>query len=112
MLTSKKFFIAYKNGRYCHRVFPTSWMHEQAARDYGFDYFGQVIETGFLIGCNSDKTVKNSLKISLEVCKRPEHLKHRQRIDLNEITALRLSREAQTRYAYMNKESYILREGD
>ena len=112
MLISKKFFIAYKNGRLCHRVFSASWMHEQAARDNGFDYFGQVIETGFLIGCNSDKTAANSLKIALEVCKRPEHLRHRQRVDLNALTALRLSREAQTRYAYAKYEPYILKAGD
>ena len=45
----KKYIITFKGGKIRHFIFPYSWHHEFFARDNGFDYFSQVIESGLLI---------------------------------------------------------------
>lgn len=92
----KKYIITYKNNQLRHFTFPHSLMHEFFARDNGFDYFTQVIESGLLI----------EGKAFIITCKDRVHAQrreYRQSLPLQSLKA----REVSTRYAYG-----IQREGD
>lgn len=92
----KKYIITYKSGRVKHFTFPSSYMHEFFARDNGYDYCTQVIESGVLI----------EGKPFIITCKNKAHAQRRdymQRLSAQTLKA----REVQTRYTYG-----IQREGD
>jgi len=66
-MTEKKYIITYKYGKIKHFKFPGSWHHFNFARDNGFDYYANVLETGIIL----DK------RCSILECKNKNHFNKR-----------------------------------
>jgi hypothetical protein len=103
-MKENKYIITYKHGQIKRFKFPISYSHYYFARDNGYDYYNDVIETGLLIDGH----------ISVLECRNKEHLSKARlkSVDLNEYHNLRLAREAESRYIYNRLTPYILRDGD
>jgi hypothetical protein len=87
--SEKKYIITYKGGKIKHFIFPASQFHEFFARDNGFNYFSQVIESGLLI----------EGRAFILTCKNKGHAarrEYRQSLPAASIKA----REVQSLYAY------------
>jgi len=83
--TEKKYIIT----RLRHFIFPKSLYHEFFARDNGFDYQSQVIESGILI----------EGKAFIITCKNKNHLQRREYLQSLPIQALK-ARQAESLYNY------------
>ena len=49
MKSERKYIITKKYGKMRHYKFPASWHHLNFARDNGYDFFSEVLETGIII---------------------------------------------------------------
>ena len=66
-MTESKYIIVKQFGKLRHIKFPSCYHHFYFARDNGFDYFRDVMETGLIV----DK------KITILECNNREHMKKR-----------------------------------
>jgi len=87
--TEKKYIITYKNNRLRHFIFPKSLYHEFFARDNGYDYQTQVIESGILI----------EGKAFIITCKNKNHLQRREYLQSLPLQALK-ARQSESLYKY------------
>lgn len=87
--TEKKYIITYKNNVLRHFIFPKSLFHEFFARDNGYDYQTQVIESGLLIDG----------KAFIITCKNQNHIQRREYLQSLPIQTLK-ARQAETFYKY------------
>lgn len=95
-----KYIITKKNGQVKHFKFTSYYHHETFARDNGFDYFSQVIETGLLIEGNC----------VIVTCLDKRHLERREAKQLNRLASNYLkAREVESLYSYRYAG---LKEGD
>lgn len=100
-MTETKYIITKKYGKIRHYKFPGSWHHFFFARDNGYDYYNEVLETGMII----DK------KIVIVECKDKKHMEKRMdRTFLSE--GYMKGRELESMLLYKNKSEYVLRDGD
>ena len=87
--TEKKYIITYKNNRLRHFIFPKSLYHEFYARDNGYDYQTQVIESGLLI----------EGKPFIITCKNQIHIQRREYLQSLPIQSLK-ARQTESFYKY------------
>jgi hypothetical protein len=100
MKSERKYIITRKHGKVQHFKFPGSWHHANFARDNGFDFFSEVLETGMII----DK------KITILECKDKKHMAKRVcKTFLSE--GYMKGRELESMLMYRRQE-YVLPNGD
>jgi hypothetical protein len=100
MRNEQKYIITKKNGKVAHFKFPSSWHHLTFARDNGFDFFSEVLETGLLI---------DGKAVIIE-CRDKKHMTRRMaKTFLSE--GYMKGRELESMLMYKSEE-YVLREGD
>jgi len=96
-----KYIIVKKYGKVKHFTFPGCLHHQTFARDNGYDYFSEILETGMII----DK------KIIIVECKDKKHMSKRMdKTFLSE--GYMKGRELESMLMYRIPEEYVLRNGD
>jgi len=100
-MTESKYIIVRKYGKLKHYKFPASWHHFWYARDNGYDFYRDVVETGLIV----DK------KIKILECKVKEHIQKKEFLTVLSEQTMK-AREVESRYMYKSKGVYELKDGD